>query len=182
MRQGRPPKTVKQIDDDLVDQLNTMYEINADGCWIWVGKYFANGYPRLQRHLPRASFHMRAHVASYQLHKGQIPEGIFVCHSCDVKGCVNPDHLWLGTNKANQDDAAAKGVFSRYWTPERREAKRRTNSGAGNPMFGKRGNQAPCYGRTGKKHPMFGKSHTDEVKQRISRSLREAHQRKRKQT
>lgn len=70
------------------------------GCWIWLGKMFS-GYGQMG--------HRFAHRVSFEKHKGSIPRGIYVCHSCDVKICVNPDHLFLGTQKVNLQDMASKG-------------------------------------------------------------------------
>ena len=78
----------------------------TDSCWLWIAKWKDNkGYGR---------FHFRnkdwcAHRVSYVLHKGEIPDGMCVCHTCDNPGCVNPDHLWLGTVKQNIRDCKRKG-------------------------------------------------------------------------
>jgi hypothetical protein len=74
-------------------------------CWIWLGSYNENGY---------GVFHYDkklklAHRFSYEFYKGEIPKGLFVCHSCDNTACVNPDHLWLGTQEDNMNDMIAKG-------------------------------------------------------------------------
>ena len=52
---------------------------------------------------------VRVHRFSYEMYKGPIPKGMLVCHKCDVRNCVNPEHLWLGTYSDNNKDCAAKG-------------------------------------------------------------------------
>jgi len=54
-----------------------------------------------------------AHRFAYTITFGPIPKGVFVCHSCDNKRCVNPDHLWLGNHQDNVADAVVKGKYIR---------------------------------------------------------------------
>ena len=147
--------------------------VDDNGCWIWQLNTFKSGYGRLPVKMMRAigAGTGRAHVVVYTMWNRPIPGGLYVCHSCDVKRCINPRHLWLGTNKDNQLDASRKGVFARYWTLERRRECSARNSGAGNSMHGRNGKLAPCWGRRGSLRPMFGKHHTRESRDRISASL-----------
>jgi hypothetical protein len=78
---------------------------NENECWPFVGTTDAKGYGMVQY-----DGSMRgAHRASYIVHKGQIPEGMLIMHSCDNPPCCNPKHLSLGTKKSNYDDMINKG-------------------------------------------------------------------------
>lgn len=74
------------------------------GCWLWLGKMHKNGYGGLGRN---GRSHL-AHRYSYKLFKCD-PGELQVNHKCDVRLCVNPDHLWLGTQSENLNDMIAKG-------------------------------------------------------------------------
>jgi len=80
----------------------------SDGCWMWTGTKAPNGYGRFQSG-GKGSPHLGAHRFSYEMHKGKIPEGMVVMHSCDTPACVNPDHLSVGTHKENTADMIQKG-------------------------------------------------------------------------
>jgi hypothetical protein len=75
------------------------------GCWLWMGARVSKGYGSIRI----ADKIIAAHRLSWKLHKGEIPENSHVLHTCDNPPCVNPDHLFLGTNDDNVQDKIAKG-------------------------------------------------------------------------
>lgn len=82
----------------------------TETCWNWKGAKSDRGYGSF-RH--EGKYWMRANRVSYILHKGEIPDGMLVCHSCDNPECVNPDHLHLGSPKDNMDEMAQRGRAKR---------------------------------------------------------------------
>ena len=80
----------------------------VDGCWRWTGSKTPKGYGYI-RGDARDSALLLVHRVSWMLNNGPVPEGLCVLHSCDVRDCVRPDHLFLGTNQDNSSDMVAKG-------------------------------------------------------------------------
>ena len=82
------------------------YEINENGCWMctshkthhtgYVIKRFGNNLKLLHRYM-------------YEQKYGTIPNGLLACHTCDVRNCINPDHIFIGTQKDNMRDCSSKG-------------------------------------------------------------------------
>lgn len=89
-------------------RLITQTAFGLSDCWHWRGHITKFGYGRL-------TFNGRmqlAHRVSYETFKGSIPDGLFVMHSCDNRGCINPEHLSLGTYADNRRDCLRKGRWS----------------------------------------------------------------------
>lgn len=80
--------------------------VKGDGCWEWRAATNPSGYGTFGLDRDRM---MPAHRFSWDLHFGQIPDGLYVCHHCDNPPCVRPDHLFLGTALANTQDMDRKG-------------------------------------------------------------------------
>lgn len=80
----------------------------ATGCWLWTGSTW-RGYGRLTVGTRPVRKTIAAHRYSYAAFVGPIPAGMEVCHKCDVRPCVNPAHLFVGTKQDNIDDRERKG-------------------------------------------------------------------------
>jgi hypothetical protein len=87
----------------------------SDGCWLWTAS--RNGgrtgrlYGQFTYTVDKQQHHIGAHVFSYVLAYGWVPDGLEVMHKCDRHACVRPDHLEAGTRGQNVRDAARKGFY-----------------------------------------------------------------------
>ena len=99
----------------LEERFRDKYRVCDDtGCWLWTAYLNQNGYGVISHERKT----ILAHRASYMIHVGDIPadDGLSkmcVLHHCDTPPCVNPDHLFTGTNQDNMDDCAAKGRLAK---------------------------------------------------------------------
>lgn len=88
------------------------YVSKTETCWEWVGSKFPKGYGQFQVDYKPG----QAHRWAWIFFKGEIPVGLHVCHKCDNRSCVNPEHLFLGTNEDNHKDKVFKGRQARWNT------------------------------------------------------------------
>lgn len=93
--------------------------VKSDGCWLWQASKNNKGYGQILVEKTPKHIVKLAHRVSWEIHNGPIPDGLGVLHACDTPLCVNPQHLFLGTQKQNMVDCAEKG---------------RSNAGSKSPM------------------------------------------------
>lgn len=106
------------------DQIKTNFfkkvVLGPKGCQIFTGSLNGSGYGCFWN----GERLVVASRWSYEFHIGAIPTGLFVCHSCDVRSCVNPEHLFVGTNTDNMADASKKGRLKGWYGPRKTHCKR----------------------------------------------------------
>ena len=90
-------------------------EKKSNGCWQWLHRVNSKGYGQMA-YVPIEGKRrtVKVHRMAYKAFIGPIPKGLLVCHTCDNPGCINPDHLFVGTPKDNTQDMMQKG---RHVTP-----------------------------------------------------------------
>lgn len=99
---------IEVLNEKLVYKLLDNIRVDSQGCFLWQKSTFGvGGYAQICIGKTRHP----GHRLSYRLFRGPVPDGLFVCHRCNVKRCINPAHLYLGTNQQNILDALADGLM-----------------------------------------------------------------------
>lgn len=96
---------MREVSVETVRQYIISRVSHENGCWLWKLAKDGGGYG-IGTLKGRTC---RPHRLAYEAFVGEIPQGMMVCHTCDVRHCCNPDHLWVGTGADNTADMIAKG-------------------------------------------------------------------------
>lgn len=109
-------RTVAYPDDPaLYERLVSKVEIDGNGCWLWQKRLDRHGYPiYAMRCGGRKSRCWMAHRLMAKLRLAEWSQELWTCHHCDVRSCINPEHLFMGTQRDNLHDARQKGHLP--WT------------------------------------------------------------------
>ncbi len=91
--------------------LTKNFLFDDDLCCEWEKGFFKSGYGQFALTPNKPEY---AHRMSYRVFVGEIPDGMFICHKCDNRKCINPKHLFIGTPKANIHDMISKGRQQDY--------------------------------------------------------------------
>lgn len=111
VREAAAKKGKARSPEQVLASFNESFEENELGCWMWTRSTSA-GYGQMRENGSK----IRAHRWSYKHFVGSIPDGMFVCHKCDVRACVNPDHLEIGSPSKNTKDAFDRGRIVHWCT------------------------------------------------------------------
>ena len=95
---------MRRIYSTIDELLSKSQPIPFSGCFIWDLSVDKTGYARTTNNGKTVVGHRLAYKLAY----GDIPEGIFVCHRCDIPSCINPQHLFLGAHSENMKDMVTK--------------------------------------------------------------------------
>ena len=113
MRKDFPLRFWSKVDKDV-----------PNGCWLWTGCKTRAGYGQIRISYDVArSKAVYAHILSWEMVNGPVPKGMGICHSCDNPSCINPNHLFLGTQSDNINDSVEKGRFNRPFGEKHPKAK-----------------------------------------------------------
>ena len=101
-------KAITAFSPSLVQKFFSYVRKDANECWRWKGCKNSSGYGEF---FPVGHKGFYAHRIAYSWFVKEIPEDLFILHMCDTKDCVNPDHLFTGTQTDNMQDAVKKGIM-----------------------------------------------------------------------
>ena len=99
-RHGDPMFTERRYENGALIGDRLTYNVTTIGCWEYSGSIGRSGYGRVSAE----GVYTQAHRVAYEEWVGPIPEGLFICHHCDNPPCINPAHLYAGTQQDNVDD------------------------------------------------------------------------------